>query len=433
MNILVIGSGAREHAIVNKLKEDGNDSRIICYPGNGGTGELDKGNEGEELKISTIDEIADFTEKKEIGLTIIGPEKYLAEGIVNEFSAKGLRIFGPTKEGAILETSKTFAKGFMKRNDIPTAQFSMHDSSHFGLGDAFNESLRYLRCGGVVLKADGLAAGKGVYVCDTEDDINSALKDFFDNKKFEKAGEKIVIEKKLEGRELSVLTFYDGKTILPLFPAKDYKRLCDGDKGPNTGGMGAYSSKELCDESLAKRIREEILDRTLEGLQKEKIDYKGIIYFGLMITEEGPKVLEYNCRFGDPETQVVLPRLKNNLLELMIATIEGTLESHIIEADENPAVCVVMASKNYPQGSESGYAIKGINWPTITTTLLHAGTKSENGLVLTNGGRILNVVSKMPTLEMAQTEVYLEVKRIDDHNIDDHNLGHFHYRTDIGK
>ncbi len=424
MNILVIGSGAREHATISKIQSDGNYGKIICCPGNGGIpGSLKKST------LKDVSEIAALAEEKNIDLTIIGPEKYLAEGIANEFLARALKIFGPEKEAAQLETSKFFAKKFMQRNSIPTADFEVIEASLQSdtLNYARNKALSYISETGVVLKADGLAAGKGVYVCVTNEQLDEAISDLFVKRKFGKATDRVVLERRIEGEELSLLTFCDGKTMLPLMPARDYKRRNDNDEGPNTGGMGAYSTEELCDGGLARRIREEIIDRTLEGMQKEKINYRGILYFGLMLTEEGPKVLEYNARFGDPETQVVLPLLKNNLIELMQATIEGKLDSHKLEFYEKSAACVVLASKEYPQKSESGYEIKGINQMPINTRLLHAGTKFGNGKICTNGGRILNVVSAMPSLERAISEAYCGVR-----TLEYHNPNHFHYRTDIG-
>lgn len=417
MKVLVVGSGGREHTLVWKVAQSPLVKRIFCAPGNGGIGEQAK---CVEIPATDIPALVDFARKEGIDLTVVGPEAPLTEGIADEFLRRGLRIFGPSKAATQTEASKVFAKEMMVKYGIPTA-------AHAVFADA-EEALAHVRRreAPLVVKADGLAAGKGVIVCRTKEEAEQAVRHIMVEKTFGAAGERAIVEDCLVGEEASLLAFTDGITILPMDSAQDHKPVFDDDRGPNTGGMGAYSPAPVVTPEIYRRINEEILTRMVRGLSAEGIEYKGVLYAGLMITEEGPKVLEFNARFGDPEMQALLPRLENDLVEVMNAVIEGRLSE--IELRWNPAsaVCVVMASGGYPGAYEKGKVITGLDWlPSDSVHVFHAGTKRlEDGRVVTSGGRVLGVTGLGKTIAEAIETTYRAVRRI-----------HFegaHYRTDIG-
>ncbi len=415
MNILVIGSGGREHAIVKKLIESPHCDKIFAIPGNAGIcGDADC----IDMDVNNIAEIADFAEKKEIGLTVVGPEIPLVEGIADKFKKRGLKIFGPGASGARLEGSKAFSKEFMAANGIPTATFEIFSDSTMAIN-----YLNQRKTFPVVVKADGLAAGKGVLICKNREEAIRAVVSIMDDRIFGNAGEKIVIEDFLAGTELSILAFTDGKTVLPMISAKDYKKAGEGDSGLNTGGMGAISPNPIYTPDLAEKCFAEVFLPTVKGLEKSKIDFKGILYFGLMVTGDKINVLEYNVRMGDPETQVVLPRLKTDLVDVMMATIEGRLSEVKLSWDERSASTIVAASKGYPESYEKGKEITGLD-EAEGVTIYHAGTKLIDGRVLTSGGRVLAVTTLAETLEASLGKGYNELKKI--------HFDGIYYRRDIG-
>ncbi|MCM8785528.1 MAG: phosphoribosylamine--glycine ligase [Candidatus Omnitrophica bacterium] len=413
MKILTIGGGGREHAICWKIKSYSENYKIYAIPGNGGISLI-----GECIKrdLGNFDEILNVVREKKIDLIIVGPENPLSDGIVDYFKVKGYKIFGPNKKGAILESSKCFAKDFMKKYKIPTADFEISAS--------FEESIKIIEKRKIpyVIKFDGLAAGKGVRVIENYQEGKNYLEEIFIKKIF-KGKEKVVIEDCLFGKELSYLIFTDTNTYIPMVPAKDYKRVFDGDTGPNTGGMGCYSPPFYFNEKLEEEIKKKIVEPTLKGLEKENIDYRGVLYFGLMITEKGPHVLEYNVRFGDPETQVILPRLEGDLIEIIESTIEGGLDKIKIKWKEEKSLCVICASKGYPGEYEKGKEIKNIA-KVKDVILFHSGTKLENGRILTDGGRVLGITGIDKDFENLREKVYKAVKIID--------FEGKHYRKDIG-
>lgn len=413
MNILVIGSGGREHAIIWKLKQSKVVKKIFCIPGNGGISQMA---ECTEMDILDFAKISEFVIENEIERTIVGPEVPLAKGIVDYFQKKNLRIFGPNKKAAQLEGSKVFAKQFMKRYNIPTADFEVFNNSKNALSYL---ATRYSPLA-TVIKADGLASGKGVFVCDTKKDAEIAVKKIMVDKIFGSSGNKIVIEEKLEGEETSLIAFCDGKTILPLIPSQDHKRVFDDDKGSNTGGMGAYSPAKFIDTNDVKKI----WDNFLEGIKKEALDYRGIIYAGIMQTKDGMKVLEFNVRFGDPETQAILPLMKTDLLDLFTATVDEKLDKCKVAWKNGYCVSVVLASGGYPGKYEIEKEIFGLN-DVKDAVVFHAGTKFENNKYFTGGGRVLNVSAIDTTLNKAITKVYRNVEKIKFENM--------HYRRDIGE
>ncbi|MCM8804765.1 MAG: phosphoribosylamine--glycine ligase [Candidatus Omnitrophica bacterium] len=413
MKVLIIGGGGREHAICWKIKSYSENYKIYAIPGNGGISLI-----GECIKkdLSSFDEILNVVKEKKIGLIIVGPENPLSDGIVDYFKVKGYKIFGPTKKGAILESSKCFAKEFMKKYKIPTADFEIANS--------FEESIKIIEKRKIpyVIKFDGLAAGKGVRVIENYQEGENYLEEIFIKKIF-KGKEEVVIEDCLFGKELSYLIFTDTNTYIPMVPAKDYKRVFDQDTGPNTGGMGCYSPPFYFNEKLEEEIKKKIVEPTLKGLEKENIDYRGVLYFGLMITEKGPFVLEYNVRFGDPETQVILPRLEGDLIEIIESTIEGSLDKIKIKWKEEKSLCVICASKGYPGEYEKGKEIKNID-KVKDVILFHSGTKLENGKILTDGGRVLGITGIDKDFENLREKVYKAVQIID--------FEGKHYRKDIG-
>lgn len=412
MKVLVIGSGAREHAITWKLKQSKGVDHLYVAPGNAGIHEIA---ECVDIKADDLENLLAFAKKEAIDLTIVGPEVPLVLGIVDLFKQEGLKIFGPDKAGALFEGSKAYSKSFMDKYKIPTAAYK-----EFTDIKAAQEAVTAFGFP-LVIKADGLAAGKGVVICHKQDEALQALEDMMADKCFGDAGSKVVFEEFLTGIEASVLCFVDGQTIKPMASAQDYKKAYDGDLGLNTGGMGAYSPNRLFDADLDQHVQEKILQPFLKGCQSEGIDYKGIIFIGLMIENHEAKVIEFNCRMGDPETQVVLPRMKNDLLNVFEACIEGKLDQINLEWDEEAVVSVVLASGGYPGSYEKGQVIHGLE--SLDQLVFHAGTKVQKQEIVTNGGRVLNIVGKAKTIEEARRIAYGGVKKI--------NFNDMMYRTDI--
>ncbi|GAA0701349.1 phosphoribosylamine--glycine ligase [Paraclostridium ghonii] len=415
MNVLVVGSGGREHAICYNLIKNSKVNQIYCAPGNAG---ISKIAQCLNIKDSDIDNLCKFAKENKIDLTIVGPEVPLVNGIVDKFEKENLKIFGPNKKCAMLEGSKSFSKEFMIKNNIPTAKYKEYTD----LNEAIDEidSFGYP----VVIKADGLAAGKGVVIAkDKEEGIN-ALKEMMSDKKFGSAGEKIVVEEFLKGIETSILAFVDNNTIVPMESAKDHKKVYDNEEGPNTGGMGTFSPSNIYDEKLSQIVKKEVLDKTLKGFKSDKLDYKGILFIGLMITEDGPKVLEYNVRFGDPETQSVLLRLETDLIEIIEAILENRLDEIEIKYDKKNAVCVMLTSGGYPESYENGKVITGLENMDEDIVLFHSGTKIIDNKLVTNGGRVIGVSAKGNSLEEASKKVYENIEKI--------KFEGMHYRTDIG-
>ncbi len=415
MKILVIGGGGREHALVWKLRQSPQVSEIYCAPGNPGIAKLAK---CVNIKVEEIVSLVEFSREIGIDMTIVGPELPLVSGIVDQFRAAGLTIVGPTGQGAKLEGSKAFSKDFMKRYHIPTARFKQVDALEAGV-----EALKEFSMP-VVVKADGLAAGKGVIICQTQEEAQQALVDILERKIFSEAGQQAVIEEFLEGTETSILCFVDGKTIIPMVGSQDHKRIFDGDQGPNTGGMGTYSPNYSYTAQVAKIVENTILFPTLKGIQAEKMDYRGILFVGVMLTKEGPKVLEYNVRFGDPETQVVIPRLKTDLVEIFQHMLKQRLGELPIEWHEGAAVCVVLASGGYPNGYQRGIPITGLMEDQDNLITFHAGTKIDNQRLVTNGGRVLGVTGLGATVKEARERAYEAAHKIQFEGIT--------YRRDIG-
>lgn len=418
MKVLVVGSGGREHAIVWKVKKSPKVDKIYCAPGNAGISEYAQ---CIDIPVNAHEALADFALKNGIDLTIVGPDDPLAEGVVDVFENKGLRIFGPRKNAAIIESSKVFAKKLMKKYNIPTAAFETFDSA--------DEAVAYLKkCNyPIVLKADGLALGKGVLICNDYDEAVRGVKTIMEDKKFGSAGNRIVIEEYITGPEVSVLAFCDGTHILPMTSAQDHKRIYDDDKGPNTGGMGTLSPSPFYTKEIDNYCRKHIYQPVIDAMKAEGRDFVGILFVGLMLTKDGPKVLEFNARFGDPEAQVVLPRLKNDLVEVCEACIEGRLDEIELSFEDNAAVCVILASEGYPDKYEKGYEIQGLkNFAGESDFLVfHAATKSENGKVLTNGGRVLGVTAIGRDLKEARKKAYEAADKI--------YFKNKYMRRDIGK
>lgn len=416
MKILVLGSGGREDAVCWKLNHSGKCEQLFCSPGNAGTARYAR-----NVVLKGVPEIIDFVKENKIDLTVVGPEQPLVEGIVDAFDKEGLRIFGPSKAAAQIEGSKIFSKKLMKKYDIPTAYFEEFSSSQKAVD--FLKNKQYP----VVIKADGLAAGKGVIIAGSKKEAEDAIRSILDRKQFGQAGKKIIIEEYLEGEEASILCFTDGRTIVPMESSQDHKRAFDGDKGLNTGGMGAYSPAPVVTKKLLSQVQKEILEPTIKAMEKECCFYKGVLYAGLMITKDGPKVLEYNARFGDPETQAVLPRLKTDLVDIMDAIIDGRLDKINIEWDEKPSVCVVLASGGYPGEYKKGYVIKGLEEAEKMkdVVVFHAGTSIAGCDTVTSGGRVLGVTALGASIASAIKTAYEAVGLIGFQDI--------HYRKDIGE
>jgi phosphoribosylamine--glycine ligase len=418
MKVLIVGGGGREHAIAEAVSRSSRVDKIYCAPGNGGIAEL-----AECVPITPMefDKLVSFAKEKAIDLTIIGMDDPLVGGIVDAFEAEGLRVFGPRKNAAILEGSKAFSKDLMKKYDIPTAAYETFDDA--------KKALEYLEGAKfpIVLKADGLALGKGVLICQDLEEAKAGVKQIMEDKKFGDAGNHMVIEEFMTGREVSVLSFVDGKTYKLMSSAQDHKRAGDGDTGLNTGGMGNFSPSPFYTEEVDKFCREKIFGKTVEAMAKEGRQFKGVIFFGLMLTEDGPKVLEYNARFGDPEAQVVLPRMKNDIIDVMEACVDGRLDEIDLQFEDNAAVCVVLASDGYPVSYEKGFPISGLESfdDKDGYYVFHAGTKFDGDKIVTNGGRVLGVTAKGADLKTARANAYEATKWIDFDNK--------YMRNDIGK
>ncbi|MBN1288048.1 MAG: phosphoribosylamine--glycine ligase [Actinobacteria bacterium] len=417
MKVMVIGGGGREHALGWKLSTSGMVNDLLFVPGNGGMEEL-----GECIKtdILDFDAIADIAVQRDVDLTVVGPEEPLVRGIVDHFREKSLKIFGPAAGAAQLEGSKYFAKSLLERHGIPTGEARLFES--FDEARTCVESLTPP----IVVKADGLAAGKGVIIAESVNEAVVALSQCLVDKVFGKSGERVLIEEYLDGPEVSILTLSDGNGTAHMVASQDHKKAYDGDTGPNTGGMGAYSPVPLLDGHTESYIHKKVMDATIAGMLKDGIPYQGVLYGGLILTSEGPKVLEYNVRFGDPETQAVLPRLQSDLLPAVLATIDGTMADSAMQWSDDYCVCVVIASGGYPGKYAKGVPVTGLKAAASDShvEVFHAGTKNEDGRIVTSGGRVLNVVARGDSFEEARGLAYQSIKMIDFENM--------HYRTDIG-
>lgn len=409
MKILVVGGGGREHAIVKKLAQSKKKPKIYVAPGNAGT---EENATNVAISVMDFDKLADFAKKEKIDLTVVGMDDPLVGGIVDRFEAEGLRVFGPRKNAAILEGSKAFSKDLMKKYGIPTAAYENFNDPQ--------KAIKYLETANypIVLKADGLALGKGVLICKTFEEAKSGIEELMIDKSFGDAGNTIVIEEFLQGREVSVLSFVDGTHYALMTSAQDHKRAKDGDEGLNTGGMGTFSPSPFYTEEVDRYCKEHIYQKTVDAMRAEGREFKGIIFYGLMLTKSGVKVLEYNARFGDPETQVVLPRMENDIIDVFEACIDGCLDKIDLKFEDNAAVCVVLASDGYPLKYEKGKKIKGLeNFEGKTDIFaFHAGTKKVNGDVLTNGGRVLGITATASTLKEARDKAYEATKLVDFEN-----------------
>ena len=416
MKILVVGGGGREHAICWKLSKEANVDKIYCAPGNAGISNVAQ---CIDIQDSDIENLLNFAKENQIDLTIVGPEIPLVAGIVDKFEKEGLKIFGPNKKCAQLEGSKSFSKDFMIRHNLPTAKYKEYTD----LDEAISEidSFGYP----VVIKADGLAAGKGVVISENREDAITTLKEMMSDKKFGNAGDKIVVEEFLTGIETSILAFVDNDTIVPMVSSKDHKKVFEGETGLNTGGMGTFSPSEIYTEKLAKEVQEKILDKTLEGFKKDNLNYKGILFVGLMITEDGPKILEYNVRFGDPETQSVLFRLDTDLNKIISEILNNNLKNIEINYSKEEAICVMLTSGGYPENYEKGKVISGLENLDSDIVVFHSGTKFDNENIVTNGGRVIGITAKSKTVKEAAQKVYENIKKI--------NFEKMHYRKDIWK
>ncbi|RGS82604.1 phosphoribosylamine--glycine ligase [Coprococcus sp. AF21-14LB] len=419
MKVLIVGSGGREHAIAWSVAKSPKVEKIYCAPGNAGIAEFA---ECVNIGAMEFEKLAAFAKEHEVDFTIVGMDDPLVGGIVDVFEAEGLRVFGPRKNAAILEGSKGFSKDLMKKYHIPTADYETFTDADAAL--AYLETAKMP----IVLKADGLALGKGVLICQTLEEAKEGVKEIMQDKKFGTAGNTMVVEEFMTGREVSVLSFVDGKTIRTMASAQDHKRAGDGDTGLNTGGMGTFSPSPFYTKEVEAFCQAHIFQATVDAMREEGREFKGIIFFGLMLTEEGPKVLEYNARFGDPETQVVLPRMKTDIIEVMEACVDGTLDQIQLEFEENAAVCVVLASDGYPLAYEKGLPITGLDEfkKHEGYYCFHAGTKfNEKGELVTNGGRVLGVTAKGADLKEARANAYRATEWV--------NFANKYMRHDIGK
>lgn len=419
MKVLITGSGGREHAIAWKVAQSPKVEKLYCAPGNAGIAEFA---ECVDIGVMDFDKLTKFAKQHEIDLTIIGPDDPLAAGAVDAFEAAGLRVFGPKKNAAILEGSKAFSKDLMKKYHIPTASYETFDSPEAALAYVETADMP------IVLKADGLALGKGVLICKTREEAKEGVKALMLDKQFGTAGDRIVIEEFMTGREVSVLSFVDGTTIKIMTSAQDHKRAGDGDTGLNTGGMGTFSPSPFYTKEIDEFCQKHIYQPTVDAMRAEGREFKGIIFFGLMLTEKGPKVLEFNARFGDPETQVVLPRMKNDIVEIFEACIDGKLDQVDLDFEENATVCVVLASNGYPEHYEKGYPISGLEAfkEKDGYYVFHAGSKfDENGQIITNGGRVLGVTAIGKDLKEARSNAYKATEWVEFDNK--------YMRHDIGK
>lgn len=426
MKILVIGSGGREHALVWKIRQSPKVRKIFCAPGNAGIASLA---ECVTIASDDINALAAFAQEKKIDLTVVGPEAPLVAGIVDIFEAKGLKIFGPNKAAAQLEASKAYTKEFLHRRNIPTAVYKIFDDPKSA--QEFLDKAQFP----LVVKADGLAAGKGVVICKTLDEARQAIDDIMVKKVFKSAGDRVVIEECLEGPEASILAISDGKHFFVLETAQDHKRIFDDDLGPNTGGMGAYSPAPVVTPDMMSKIISRIIEPTIRGMSKEGHPFKGVLYAGLMLTYQGPQVLEFNVRFGDPETEAVLPRLKTDIVDIMMASVDGKLDKLNLKWDSRPCVCVIIASGGYPGNYDVDKPIEGLeSAEDPQTVVFHAGTKLKNGGVVTSGGRVLAVTSLGDTMPEAIKRVYKTVDRIKfDRAFFRRDIGHKAVNTKAGK
>ena len=419
MKVLIVGGGGREHAIAWKVAKSPKVEKLYCAPGNAGIAEVA---ECVNIGVMEFDKLTAFARENQIDLTIIGPDDPLAAGAVDAFEAAGLRVFGPRKNAAILEASKAFSKDLMKKYGIPTAAYETFDTPE--------AALKYLETAPVpiVLKADGLALGKGVLICNTREEAKEGVKTLMLDKQFGHAGDRIVVEQFMTGREVSVLSFVDGKTIKIMTSAQDHKRAKDGDQGLNTGGMGTFSPSPFYTKEVDEFCRKYIYQATVDAMKAEGREFKGIIFFGLMLTADGPKVLEYNARFGDPETQVVLPRMKNDIVDVFEACVDGTLDQIDLQFEDNAAVCVVLASDGYPEHYEKGKKITGLeNFKDKDGYyVFHAGSKFDaEGNILTNGGRVLGVTATGKDLKEARANAYKATEWVNFENkYMRHDIGH---------
>ena len=418
MKVLIVGGGGREHAIAYCVAKSSKVEKMYCAPGNAGIAELA---ECVPIGAMEFDKLVTFAKEKEIDLAIVGMDDPLVGGLIDEFEKAGIRAFGPRKNAAILEGSKAFSKDLMKKYDIPTAAYENFDNA--------DEALAYLETAKfpIVLKADGLALGKGVLICNTLEEAKAGVKEIMLDKKFGASGNTMVVEEFMTGREVSVLSFVDGKTIRTMTSAQDHKRAKDGDQGLNTGGMGTFSPSPFYTKEVDEFCRKYVYQKTVDAMAAEGREFKGIIFFGLMLTEDGPKVLEYNARFGDPEAQVVLPRMKNDLIDVIEACIDGTLDQVDLQFEDNAAVCVVLASDGYPVAYEKGLPITGLDEfkKHEGYYCFHAGTKFDGDQIVTNGGRVLGVTAKGATLKEARANAYKATEWV--------KFDNKYMRHDIGK
>ncbi|MDP4119910.1 MAG: phosphoribosylamine--glycine ligase [Bacillota bacterium] len=419
LNILMVGSGGREHALIRKILESSRVNKLYCAPGNGGIG---KDSICIDIPVMDIKKMVDFAKENSIDLVFVAPDDPLAAGMVDTFTEAGIKAFGPTAAAAMIEASKVFSKDLMKKYDIPTAKYEVFDDP--------KEAVKYiqsLESFPTVIKADGLALGKGVIIAESLKDAEDAISSIMEDMKFGASGKRVVVEEFLTGPEVSVLAFTDGKTLFPMVSSKDHKRALDNDQGLNTGGMGTISPNPFYTDEIAKICEETIFMPTIEAMNKEGRPFKGCLYFGLMITQNGPKVIEYNARFGDPEAQVVLPRLKTDIVEIALAVIEERLNEVEIEWSSDPTACVIMASGGYPNEYKKGIEIFGLdeNGQVNGATVYHSGTVFKDGKFYTNGGRVLGITATGKTLDEALEKAYCAVDKI--------TFDGAHYRKDIGK
>ncbi|MDC4231289.1 MAG: phosphoribosylamine--glycine ligase [Nitrosopumilus sp.] len=413
VNVLIVGSGGREHALSWKLSQSPKVDTVFTAPGNGGT------ENNVPIDVNDLDGLADFAQKNNC-FTVVGPEDPLAAGIVDKFNQKNLKVFGPSQKAAQLESSKIWAKNFMKRNDIPTARFEIFDDAQ--KAQDYVKSLDY----NVVVKADGLAAGKGVIVCNSDDEAFSAIQTILVKKTFGDAGNRIIIEERIDGIEASYIALSDGEIAIPMASSQDHKRIFDDDKGPNTGGMGAYSPTPIVDDVLAKKIQEKIIDKTIHAMKNEGISFKGFLYAGVMIRDGEPSVLEYNVRMGDPECQPITMRMNSDLYDYFVASVDGKLSSiSPISWKNQSAVCVVLASEGYPESYPKNEEISGFDSISNNAYVFHAGTKKIDGKILSNGGRVLGVTALGDSLESAISNAYAATEKI--------SWSHKYCRKDIGQ
>ncbi len=415
MKVLVIGGGGREHTLAWKLAQSPKITQLYSAPGNPGMAAI---SECVPIGVDAIDELIAFAKQGQIDWTVVGPENPLCDGLVDRFQAEGLKAYGPRQAPAQLEGSKIFSKRFMAEHNIPTAPFDVFQNA--------TDTKNYIEQRGLpqVIKADGLAAGKGVFVCFSQEDVDEALNEIFEKKSFGDAGLEVIVEDCLEGIEASFLVFADGDHALPLAPAQDHKPIFEGNKGPNTGGMGTFCPTTTLSAALQQEVINTVVQPVLDGMKAKGTPFKGILYTGLMLTQDGPLVLEFNVRFGDPEAQVILPRLNTDLIDIFEATEQGTLNQLPLSWDEREALCVIMASGGYPGSYEKGQVISGLDQVGEDVIIFHAGTKQDGGNIVTNGGRVLGVTALAATREDARRQAYTAVEKI--------SWNGAYYRKDIG-